>query len=127
MPDGDIYHNQLPRRYQQIYRQVGEGHHPLETIAHQALVPLLQDLRKYGDPTIQFLLNAADQIAQFAEAPLLATDATRDTFKQSLEQQLRQVYGDRRAKQLAWHVIEHNLNQPPSGCSASLLGQRLLQ
>jgi hypothetical protein len=100
MPDGDIYHNELPRRYQQIYRQVGEGYHPLETIAHQALVPLLQDIRDYGDPPIQFSLNAAGQIAQFAEAPLLATDATRDTLKQSLEQQLRQVYGNQRAMQL---------------------------
>jgi hypothetical protein len=127
MPDGDIYHNELPRRYQQIYRQVGEGHHPLETIAHQALTPLRQDLRKYGDPPIQFLLNVADQIAQFTEAPLLATDATRDAFKQSLEQQLRQVYGDRRAKQLAWHVIEHHLNQPPSDCSASLPAHMLLK
>jgi hypothetical protein len=119
MPDGDIYHNELPRRYQQIYRQVGEGYHPLETIAHQALTPLRQDLRDYGDRPIQFLLHVTDQIAQFMEAPLLATDATRDALKQSLEQQLLQVNGDRRARQLAWDVIEHHLNQSPSACSAS--------
>lgn len=127
MPDGDIYHNELPRRYQQIYRQVGEGHHPLEAIAHQALTPLRQDLRDYGDPPIQFLLNVADQIAQFAEAPLLMTHATRDVLKQSLEQQLRQVYGDRRAKQLAWYVIEHHLNQSSSSCSTCLLAHILLK
>jgi hypothetical protein len=127
MPDGAIYHNELPRRYQQSYRQVGEGHHPLEPIARQALTPLRQDLRKYGDPPIQFLLNVADQIARFTEAPLLATDATRDAFKQSLEQQLQQVYGDRRAKQLAWHVIEDHLNQPPSDCSVSFLAHMLLK
>jgi hypothetical protein len=127
MPDGDIYHNELPGRYQQIYRQVGEGYHPLEIIAHQALVPLLQDIRAYGDPPIQFLLHAADHIAQFAQAPLLATDATRDALKQSLEQQLRQVYGNPRAKLQAWHVIEHHLNQSPSSCSAALLGQILLK
>ena len=127
MPDGDIYHNELPRRYQQIYRQVGEGHHPLETIAHQALTPLRQDLRDYGDRPIQFLLHVTDQIAQFMEAPLLATDATRDALKQSLEQQLQPVYADQRAKGLAWDVIEHHLNQSPSACSASLLAHILLK
>jgi len=72
-------------------------------------------------------LHVTDQIAQFTETPLLATDATRDALKQSLEQQLRQVYGDRRAKQLTWHVIEDHLNQPPSDCSASFLAHMLLK
>jgi hypothetical protein len=127
MPDGDIYHNNLPERYQQIYRQIGEGHHPLEIIAYQALTPLRQDLRYYGDPPIQFLLNVAGQIAPFMKEPLFMTNAARDALKQSIEQQLRRVYGDQRAKQLAWHVIEHHLNQSLCDCSVSTLAHILVK
>ena len=49
MPDGDIVHVKLSRRYQKPYKQLCEGLYGDAELTRAVLRPLKQDLQDYGD------------------------------------------------------------------------------
>lgn len=114
MADGDIYHNNIPQRYQKLYHQVEQGYDDPEVLAHEALEPLKKDIQKFGEPVIQFLEEAARQIKEHVCSPLFVSSDDRDALKQSIEELSQKVYSDKKAVKLACNACEQYINQFPS-------------
>jgi hypothetical protein len=99
--DGDRYNRALQKRYQKLYKQVGQAHFQPEELAHNALPPLMKDLRGYGDETIGLIGWAADEVKHLMGLPMMRELVDRDALKQEIEQQAQMIFADPRGKELA--------------------------
>jgi hypothetical protein len=108
--DGDRYHKALKQHYQQLYKQIGQHHFTPEELAHNALRPLLKDVKAYGDDVVALLGQAADEIEHRLNPPLLRNLSDRDTLKQEIEQRMQHLVADRRGKTLALSACEHYID-----------------
>lgn len=54
MPDGDIIHPTLNRRFQNVYGQMCEGHWEPSVLGHRILNPLKKQLQEYGNAPVSF-------------------------------------------------------------------------
>lgn len=64
MPDGDIYHSGIARRFQKPYKVICEGTHNPDDTLRIVLLPLKKVLQKKGDPMIlhaQWVGKVVDQ------------------------------------------------------------------
>ena len=71
MPDGDIVHVKLPRRYQKSYKQLCEGQYGDAELTRAVLRPLKQDLQDYGDAPLKLIQQVAAELNQIPDEPLL--------------------------------------------------------
>jgi hypothetical protein len=62
VPDGDIVHDKLPRRYLKAYAVLCEGKLTREEIAHSILRALKRDIQKTGDAPVQLAKRLAAHI-----------------------------------------------------------------
>jgi hypothetical protein len=65
MPDGDIIHNKLPRRFLDIYGQLCEGHWEPAELGYKMLQPLKGQLKFYGNAPIKMSKRMAALLQEF--------------------------------------------------------------
>ncbi|MEN9935956.1 MAG: hypothetical protein RLZZ387_2535 [Chloroflexota bacterium] len=108
--DGDRYHKGLALRYQLLYKQIGQQRFDSQELAHNALRPLLKDVRQYGEPVLVWLTDAADIIAQRLALPMVRALTDCDALKQELERMLQPLQAHTRGKEFALLACERYLN-----------------
>ena len=64
MPDGDIVHVKLPRRYQKSYKQFCEGQCGDVELTRAVLRPLKRDLQDYGNAPLELIQQVAAELNQ---------------------------------------------------------------
>jgi len=124
--DGDRYHKSLSRRYQQLYKQAGQGHFSAKELGYTALRPLVKDVKQYGNQIIQFLGQAAQLIEQQMGLPILREAMNQNAVKQEIEHIAQTVHANVRGKNLAQNVCERYLNEVASSTPATQVHQALL-
>src|SRR5690348_158487 len=98
--DGDKYHKSLAQRYQQLYKQLGQGHFSAEELAHNVLRPLMKDIKGYGNEVIEFLGQVAQLIEDQLSLPILRQAMDQDAVKQEIEQIAQNINANLRGKNL---------------------------
>jgi hypothetical protein len=124
--DGDKYHKSLAQRYQQLYKQVGQGHFSAEELAHNALRPLVKDIKGYGNEVIEFLGQVAQLIEDQLSLPILRQAMDQDAVKQEIEQIAQNINANLRGKNLAQNVCERYLNELDTSTAATKVHQVLV-
>ncbi len=114
MPDGDIYHDELARRYQQTFRQVQQAHHSAEDLAYNAMRPFKKNLGVYGNDIVALLAREADRIERMFD-PLFMSTVDWDAHLQSVHCEVRRLYSDVRGKNIASDAFDRYLNRVLSG------------
>jgi hypothetical protein len=109
MPDGDIIHAKLPRRYQKAYRQICEGQFCDEELAHGVLHALKKDIQRYGDEPQRLLKQAVTQLRQIPSEPLLKQTMDWSEESHKIDKLAQQSKGSRRAKELAIKACKEQL------------------
>lgn len=111
MPDGDIYHEGLSRPYQQLFRQVEQGHHTPQTLAYHLLDPFTKSLKKYDDAVIKFLVREADALEEMLDRPLLRQSQDWDAYKLEAENRVRLLHTPVRGRNLAIDSLVKYINK----------------
>jgi hypothetical protein len=108
--DGDRYHKALQPRYQQLYKQVGQNHFTAAELAHNALHPIIRDVKGYGDAVIKHLGRVADEIEARLSLPMMRELIDRDELKQEIEAWSQDLLAEPRGKALALDACERYIN-----------------
>lgn len=124
--DGDRYHRALKMRYQQLYKQVSQGHFAPQELAHNALRPLMKDVKGYGDGVIALIGQAGDEIERRMGLPVLRGLEDRDALKLELEQRAQAVHADPRGKGLALEACERYIDDLDHSTEATNVRQNLI-
>lgn len=124
--DGDRYNKALKPRYQQLYKQVGQAHFTPQELAHNALKPLMKDLKGYGDEVIGLLGQAADEIESRLGLPMLRELVDCDALKQEIEHWAQAIPVDPRGKDLALdacgrYIDDLDLSRPATNVRQELI------
>jgi hypothetical protein len=111
MPDGDIVHVNLPRRYQKPYKQICEGQYGAAELAHTVLRSFKQDLQEYGDAPLKLIQQVATELNQIPDEPLLKQLVDWGEKSQIIDRCAQQIYGRRTAMELAVHACQQQLQE----------------
>jgi hypothetical protein len=111
MPDGDIVHENLPRRYQKPYKQLCEGQRSAAELAHEALRPLKGDLRIYGDEPVKLIQQIATVLSQILNTPLLKQSVDWRGQSQIIDRCAQQIDGHRTGMELAVKACKQQLQE----------------
>jgi len=126
MPDGDIVHEGLGRRYQGAYKQLCDGQFGGEDLARKVMSAVYKDIQQAGDPIIQFLQKAGEQSQQilnrrmFEEIDWQKESAQIDRLAQS-------IYANKRFKTLAVEACKEQIQDLRHGGNTSNCYIDLLQ
>jgi hypothetical protein len=120
MADGDEIHAKLPRRYQNSYADVcSPGFNP-EATAHGIAGVVLEDVRDFGNAPIDFLKDAATELAtQLPDEPLLKATVDYGAVQQQIEDMARRYPGSPKAIELAKRTLRREVESYRGGESFS--------
>lgn len=124
--DGDRYIKALQMRYQLLYKQIGQGHFSHQELAHNALRPLMKDVKGYGDEVIVLLGRVADEIESRMGLPMMRELVDRDALKQELEKWAQEIPADPRGKNLALGTYERYIDDMDHATAAIGIHQALI-
>ena len=126
MPDGTIHHHGLRgQRFQHLYKQVEEGIHPPEVLAHRAVRSLGGLIKNYGNAPVQFIQQIADIIESACAAPTLTP---WHELRHTAEQMARTVIAnDKRAVDQALKACQQQINDLEYGVVPSNLHSAMVE
>ncbi len=111
MPDADIVHKNVPRRYQKLYKEICEDYWDNQDLGHEALRPLQKDIKDYGDGPIELLNEFAARLELIASHPLFASMTDWAGENVYLEELRYRIRGNKRGLDLAVNVCRGKIQQ----------------
>ncbi len=124
MPDGDIVHNNLGRRYQEVYKEICEGQYSASNLAKKVIRAVIKDIQKAGEEPIQFIRQVGEEHQRVSDMRMYGTDWEKEFAL--VDELARSLYADRRFKTLAVEASKEELRDirnggNPSNCVINLL------
>jgi hypothetical protein len=111
MPDGDIVHVNLPRRYQKPYKQLCEGQYGDVELTRAVLRPLKRDLQEYGDAPLKLIQQVATELNQIPDEPLLKQSINWAEKSKIIDGWAQRISGPRIAIALAVKACQQQLQE----------------
>src|SRR5215510_23333 len=125
MPDGDIVHVKLSRRYQKPYKQLCEGLYGDAELTRAVLRPLKQDLQDYGDAPLKLIQQVAAELNRIPDEPLLKQFINWADKSKSIDRCAQQISGRPTAMQLAVQACQQQLQELRYGSCAQDLTKEM--
>lgn len=131
MPDGDIVHKGLTKKYQGIFKEICDGQSGGSTLAEKVMPAVWKDIQNGGDKLIQLLKEVAEQCQQILDryvfGPIYQQEQIdwQKEFKH-VDELAQPIHADRRFKTLAVEACKEQLENLryrgiPSNCHIELL------
>jgi hypothetical protein len=111
MPDGDIVHVNLPRRYQKPYKQLCEGQYSDVELTRAVLRPLKRDLQEYGDAPLKLIQQVVAEMNQISHEPLLKQSINWTEKNETIDRCAQQIAGHPTAMALAVQACQQQLQE----------------
>lgn len=131
MPDGDIVHEGLARKYQETFKQLCYGQFGGAKLAERVVPAFWKDIQNGGDKPIQLLRVVAEQCQQLLDSCVFGPIHQQeqiDWHKElvRIDELAQSIYTDRRFKTLAVEACKEMLQDlrnggHPSNCHIGLL------
>lgn len=97
MPDRDIVHPVLPRKYYTAYKQICEAHESDEEIVRTALKGLRRGLQEYGDEHLRIIDEVCSNFERISSMPLFLPSVNWNEESQRIDKLFQQTTGNSRA------------------------------